>query len=65
MNSLVNEFDNIYSELDEVYSKMLNNFKNIIINVFKSDPNIADANFEVIKSWAKKIGNKRPIFCKN
>ena len=64
MNGLVNEFDNIYSELDEVYSKMLNNFKNIIVNVFKSDPNIADANFEVIKSWAKKIGNKDPFSAK-
>lgn len=61
---LVFEFDKIFSQLDEVYSKMINNFKEVIVKVFKSDPNISDINFETIKSWSKKIGNKDPFSSK-
>ena len=61
---LVPEFDKIFSQLDEVYSKMINNFKEVIVKVFKSDPNISDINFETIKSWSKKIGNKDPFSSK-
>ena len=63
-NILIDEFDKVYSQLDEVYSKMISNFKNIIVNVFKSDPKISTINFETIKSWARKIGNKDPFSAK-
>ena len=63
-NMLVDEFDKVYSQLDEVYSKMISNFKNVIVNVFKSDPKISTINFETIKSWARKIGNKDPFSAK-
>ena len=43
---------------------MINNFKEVIVKVFKSDPNISDINFETIKSWSKKIGNKDPFSSK-
>ena len=58
------EFDIIYSQLDEVYSKMLKNFKKVILNVFQSDPNIADINFEAIKEMGKQIGIKDPFSAK-
>ena len=61
---IVDEFDNVYSQLDKVYSKMISNFKSVIVNVFKSDPKISDINFETIKSWARKIGNKDPFSSK-
>ena len=64
LKNLITEFDKIYSQLDEVYSKMLVNFKKVIVNVFKSDPNIVDINFETIKTWGKKIGNKDPFSAK-
>ncbi len=61
---LVDEFDSVYSQLDKVYSKMISNFKDVIVKVFKSDPKISDINFETIKSWARKIGNKDPFSSK-
>ncbi len=64
LKNLITEFDKIYSQLDEVYSKMLVNFKKVIVDVFKSDPNIVDINFETIKTWGKKIGNKDPFSAK-
>ena len=63
-NKLISEFDKIYSQLDKVYSNMINNFKKVIINVFKSDPNISDVSFEMIKEWAKSIGEKDPFSAK-
>ena len=43
---------------------MINNFKKVIINVFKSDPNISDVSFDMIKEWAKSIGEKDPFSAK-
>ena len=64
IKNLVKEFDIIYSQLDEVYSKMLKNFKKVILNVFQSDPNIADINFDAIKEMGKQIGIKDPFSAK-
>lgn len=61
---LIKEFDKIYSELDEVYNQLIDEFKNKIINVFQSDKNISDIDFETIKSWAKKIGSRDPFSAK-
>ena len=63
-DKLVDEFDKIYSELDKSYTSMIENFKNIILSVFKSDPNIADIDFDTIKAMAKKIGTKDPFSAK-
>jgi hypothetical protein len=63
-SKLVDEFDKVYSQLDKVYVNMINNFKNIIVKVFRSDQNISDIDFDTIKSWAKKIGNKDPFSAK-
>ena len=61
---LIKEFDKIYSELNKVYGRLINEFKTKIINVFQSDPNISDIDFDTIKSWAKKIGKQDPFSAK-
>ena len=61
---LINEFDKIYSELNKVYGRLIDEFKTKIINVFQSDPNISDIDFETIKAWAKKIGKQDPFSAK-
>ena len=61
---LIKEFDKIYSELDEVYNQLIEEFKNKIINVFQSDPNTSNIDFETIKAWSKKIGTKDPFSAK-
>ncbi|MEC7168865.1 MAG: hypothetical protein VXV90_00360, partial [Pseudomonadota bacterium] len=61
---LIKEFDKIYSELDEVYNQLIEEFKNKIINVFQSDPNTSNIDFETIKAWSKKIGSKDPFSAK-
>ena len=61
---LIKEFDKIYSELNEVYDQLIEEFKNKIINVFKSDPNVSDIDFETIKLWSKKIGSRDPFSAK-
>ena len=63
-NNLINEFDKIYSELDKAYLNMINNFKEVILNVFRTDKNISDIDFDTIKAWAKKIGSKDPFSAK-
>ena len=44
--------------------KALDEFKTKIINVFQSDPNISDIDFDTIKAWAKKIGKQDPFSAK-
>ena len=61
---LIKEFDKIYSELNEVYDQLIEEFKNKIINIFKSDPNVSDIDFETIKLWSKKIGSRDPFSAK-
>ena len=61
---LIKEFDQIYSELNEAYDQLINEFKTKIINVFQSDPNISDINFGIIKDWCKKIGSRDPFSAK-
>ena len=61
---LIKEFDKIYSELNEVYDQLIEEFKNKIINVFQSDPNISDIDFETIKLWSKQIGSRDPFSAK-
>ena len=61
---LIKEFDQIYSELNEAYDQLINEFKSKIINVFRSDPNISDINFGIIKDWCKKIGSRDPFSAK-
>ena len=56
--NLIKEFDKIYSELDEVYNQLIEEFKNKIINVFQSDPNTSNIDFETIKAWSKKLDRK-------
>ena len=43
---------------------MIQNFKDIILKAFKSDPNISNIDFETIKSWGRKINNKDPFSAK-
>ena len=52
---LIIEFDKIYSELNEVYDQLIEEFKNKIINVFKSDPNVSDIDFETINCGLRKL----------
>lgn len=62
--NLIKEFDKIYTQLNKVYEKLIEDFKTKIIKVFQSDPNISDIDFETIKSWAKKIGKNDPFSAK-
>ena len=63
-NQLIKEFDKIWLQLDQVFEDMVDQFKQVILKVFKTDPNIFDMNFMTIKEWAKKIGDKDPFSAK-
>ena len=43
---------------------MIDQFKQAILKVFRTDPNISDMDFSTIKEWAKKIGAKDPFSAK-
>ena len=57
------QFEKVYSD-SNIITELLKNFKKVILNVFQSDPNIADINFEAIKEMGKQIGNKDPFSAK-
>ena len=40
---------------------MIENLKNTILNVFKTDPNISDIDFETVKSWAEEVSENDPF----
>ena len=61
---LIKEFDKIWLQLDQVFEDMVNQFKQVILKVFRADPNISDMDFVTIKEWAKKIGAKDPFSAK-
>ena len=63
-NQLIKEFDKIWLQLDQVFEDMVDQFKQVILKVFKTDPNIFDMDFMTIKEWAKKIGDKDPFSAK-
>ncbi len=63
-NQLIKEFDKIWLQLDQVFEDMVDQFKQVILKVFKTDPNISDMDFAMIKEWAKKIGAKDPFSAK-
>ena len=63
-NQLIKEFDKIWLQLDKVFEDMIDQFKQVILKVFKTDPNISDMDFATIKAWAKKIGTKDPFSAK-
>ena len=63
-NQLIKEFDKIWLQLDQVFEDMVDQFKQVILKVFRTDPNIFDMNFMTIKEWAKKIGDKDPFSAK-
>ena len=63
-NQLIKEFDKIWLQLDQVFEDMVDQFKQVILKVFRTDPNISDIDFATIKAWAKKIGAKDPFSAK-
>ena len=63
-NQLIKEFDKIWLQLDQVFEDMVDQFKRVILKVFRTDPNISDMDFVMIKEWAKKIGAKDPFSAK-
>ena len=63
-NQLIKEFDKIWIQLDQVFEDMVDQFKQMILKVFRTDPNISDMDFATIKEWAKKIGPKDPFSAK-
>ena len=63
-NQLNKEFDKIWIQLDQVFEDMIDQFKQAILKVFRTDPNISDMDFSTIKEWAKKIGPKDPFSAK-
>jgi len=61
---LIKEFDKIWVQLDQVFEDMVNQFKEVILKIFRTDPNIADIDFATVKEWAKKISGKDPFSAK-
>ena len=43
---------------------MIEQFKQVILKVFQSDPNTSDMDFTTIKEMSKKIGSKDPFSAK-
>ena len=58
---LVVVFKSIFDELDQVYQNMIENMKNTILDVFKTDRNISDIDFKTVKNWAEKVGENDPF----
>ena len=64
IEKFISEFKNLWSELHHAHEMLINKFKDSIVGVFKSDPNIFDINFETIKQRAKIVGNNDPFSAK-
>ena len=63
-DELIKKFDKIWSQLDKVFEEMIEQFKQVILKVFQSDPNTSDIDFATIKEMSKKIGPKDPFSAK-
>jgi len=61
INDFIKNFKLLWGELNNVHKEMIKEFKDTIVKVFKSDPNIADINFDIIKKRAQLIGDKDPF----
>lgn len=61
INDFIENFKLLWSELNNAHKEMIREFKDTIVRVFKSDPNIADINFDIIKKRAQLIGEKDPF----
>jgi len=57
----IENFKILWGELNNAHKEMIREFKDTIVKVFKSDPNIADINFDIIKKRAQLIGDKDPF----
>ena len=60
-NKLVTIFKSIFDELDQVYQNMIENMKKTILDVFKTDRNISDMSFDIVKDWAQQVGENDPF----
>tara|TARA_B100000686_G_scaffold319002_1_gene369315 strand:- start:456 stop:3830 length:3375 start_codon:yes stop_codon:yes gene_type:complete len=60
-DKLVSVFKSIFDELDQVYKNMIENMKKTILDVFKTDPNISDIDFNTVKDWAEQVGENDPF----
>ena len=61
IHDFIENFKLLWSELNNAHKEMIREFKDTIVRVFKSDPNIADINFDIIKKRAQLIGEKDPF----
>ena len=61
INDFIDNFRLLWTELNNAHKEMIQEFKDTIVRVFRSDPNIADINFEIIKKRALLIGDKDPF----
>ena len=58
---LLAEFTTIWDDLDQVYDRMILQFKTIIEDTFNQEPQTSGVNFEIIKGWAKQVGSLDPF----
>ena len=58
---LVSTFKTIFDELDQVYQNMIENMKKTILDVFKTDRNISDIDFDTVKNWAEQVDENDPF----
>jgi hypothetical protein len=61
INDFIENFKLLWSELNNAHKEMIREFKDTIVRVFKSDPNIVDINFDIIKKRAQLIAEKDPF----
>ena len=64
ISNFIEEFDKLWSELKNAHQQLIEEFKNTILKVFKSDPNIFDINFATIKKRALLVGENDPFSAK-
>ena len=64
IDSFISEFKNLWSELNNAHEILINKFKETIIKVFQSDPNIFDIDFDTIKQRAAIVGEQDPFSAK-
>ena len=64
IKDFITEFDKLWSELKNAHQQLIEEFKNTILKVFKSDPNIFDISFETIKKRALLVGENDPFSAK-
>lgn len=58
---LLSEFTKIWEDLDQVYDRMINQFKSIIQEIFTNEPQTSGVDFETIKTWARQVGVNDPF----